>query len=301
MNSLSITQALEKEKVLLSDGGWGTFLQKRGLKAGECPELWNIEREEEVFLIAQAYIEAGSDILETNTFGGNSFKLSHFGLTGRLDELNRVGVEISRRAAGDERWVIASVGPTGKILIMGDVTEEDLYRSFAEQVGPLAEGGADAMMIETMSDAAEAALAVRAAKDTTPCEVVCSFTFERTVHGDFRTMMGVAPGKAAEEAVAAGADIVGVNCGNGYDGLDMVVRELKEASGGKPVLIQANAGIPKRVSGVEVFPAEPEEMADQVALWIESGASIIGGCCGTMPEHIAALRRAVDRYTEKSK
>lgn len=291
---------METKKVLVSDGGWGTFLQKKGLKAGECPELWNLEREDEVLDIARQYIEAGSDILETNTFGGNSFKLSHFGLTDRLGEINRTGVEISRRAAGEDRWVMASVGPTGKILITGDVTEDDLYRAFAEQVKPLAAGGADAMMIETMSDAAEAALAVRAAKDNTSCEVICSFTFERTVHGDFRTMMGVAPGKAAEEAVAAGADIVGVNCGNGYDGLDMVVRELKQASGGKTVLIQANAGIPERVGGVEVFPAQPEEMADQVALWIESGASIIGGCCGTMPEHIAALRRAVDQYTEKS-
>ena len=298
MNSLSITQALEREKVLLSDGGWGTFLQKKGLKPGECPEMWNLEREEEVLDIARQYIKAGSDILETNTFGANGFKLTHFGLTDRLDELNRVGVELSRRAAGDERWVMASVGPTGKMLITGDVTEEDLYRAFADQVKPLAAGGADARMIETMSDAAEAALAVRAAKENTPCEVVCSFTFERTVHGDFRTMMGVAPGKAAEEAVAAGADIVGVNCGNGYDGLDMVVRELKEGSGGKPVLIQANAGIPKRVGGVEVFPAEPGEMAEQVALWIESGAQIIGGCCGTMPEHIAALRRAVDDYKQ---
>lgn len=287
---------MEKKKILLSDGGWGTFLQKKGLEAGECPELWNLEREEEVLDIARKYIEAGADILETNTFGGNSFKLSYFGLTDRSEELNRIGVELSRRAAGDDRWVMASVGPTGKMLITGDVTEDDLYRSFAEQVKYLAAGGADAMMIETMSDAAEAALAVRAAKDTTSCEVVCSFTFERTVHGDFRTMMGVAPGKAAEEAVAAGADIVGVNCGNGYEGLDMVVRELKEGSGGKPVLIQANAGIPERVGGVEVFPADPGELAEQVALWIESGAAIIGGCCGTMPEHIEALRRAVDGY-----
>ncbi|MFW5769727.1 MAG: homocysteine S-methyltransferase family protein, partial [Spirochaetota bacterium] len=277
MNSKSITQALERQKVLVSDGGWGTFLHKKGLKAGECPELWNLEREDEVLDIARRYIEAGSDILETNTFGGNSFKLSHFGLTDRLGEINRTGVELSRTAAGEDRWVMASVGPTGKILITGEVTEDDLYRAFAEQVKHLAAGGADAMMIETMSDAAEAALAVRAAKDNTSCEVICSFTFERTVHGDFRTMMGVAPGKAAEEAVAAGADIVGVNCGNGYEGLDMVVRELKQASGGKPVLIQANAGIPERIGGVEVFPAEPEELAGRVALWIESGANIIGG------------------------
>lgn len=296
MNSLSITQALEREKILVSDGGWGTFLQKKGLETGTCPELWNLQRKDDVLDIARQYVEAGADILETNTFGGNSFKLSYFGLTDRSDEINRVGVELSRREAGDNRWVMASMGPTGKMLITGEVTEEDLYRSFAEQVKPLAAGGADAMMVETMSDAAEAALAVRAAKENTSCEVICSFTFERTVHGDFRTMMGVSPGKAAEEAAAAGADIVGVNCGNGYEGLDKVVRELKEASGGKPVLIQANAGIPKRVGGVEVFPAEPEEMAEQVALWIESGARIIGGCCGTMPEHIAALRRGVDKY-----
>jgi 5-methyltetrahydrofolate--homocysteine methyltransferase len=147
-----------------------------------------------------------------------------------------------------------------------------------------------------MSDVEEAIQAIMAVKENTGLEVTASFTFEASAKGEFRTMMGVSPAKAAEEAVAAGADIVGANCGRGYEGLDKVIAEIKETVPAIPIIIQANAGIPKNVKGVDVFPATPDEMAEQVSLWIESGSSIIGGCCGTMPEHIRAIRDAVDSY-----
>jgi 5-methyltetrahydrofolate--homocysteine methyltransferase len=147
-----ITELLKSGKTLISDGAWGTFLHLKGLQPGECPELWNITHEKEVLEIAQSYIDAGADMIETNSFGGSSFKLKHYGLQNKVYELNRAAAAISRKAAGSVKLVLGSVGPTGVILMMGEVTPEELYESFKEQVVALEEGGADAIIIETMSD-----------------------------------------------------------------------------------------------------------------------------------------------------
>ncbi len=289
-----IIDALKKGRILVADGAWGTALQARGLTGGECPELWNVEHPEIVLEVARSYIEAGSNLIETNTFGGNRYKLEYYGLGDRVAELNREGVRLSREAAGEDNWVIASIGPTGKMTVMGDVTEEDFYRVFKEQAVALEEGGADAAVIETMSALDEALAAVRAVKENTSLEIISTFTYEPTVQGDFKTMMGLGPKEAAMETVKAGADIVGANCGKGYEGMTKIIEEIRSVLPDIPIIIQANAGLPELVDGVSVFPATPGEMAEQNPYWIDAGVNIIGGCCGTTDAHIRAIRKTVD-------
>ncbi|MDR3645088.1 MAG: homocysteine S-methyltransferase family protein [Clostridia bacterium] len=288
-----ITEVVGSGKILVSDGAWGTFLYKKGLKAGECPELWCIDRFDDVKDIAKCYIDAGSDMTESNSFGGSSLMLGKLGLANRAAEINEAAARASREAAGDDKWVIASIGPTGKMLVMEEVTEEEMYDSFKEQAIALEKGGADALCIETMSDIGEATLAIKAAKENTKCEVICTFTYSKTVRGDYKTMMGVSPVDAAKASLEAGADIIGANCGNGMERMIEIVKEIRTVAPKTPILIHANAGLPTNINGVDVFPETPEMMASFVDQLIDSGANIIGGCCGTTPDHIRAIKKAV--------
>lgn len=288
-----ITDELKGGKVLVSDGAWGTFLQQKGLKPGECPEEWNITRSADVFEIAKSYLDAGADMVETNSFGGSRFKLARYGKEDKVYEFNRAAAEISRKAAGPDRFVLGSIGPTGKLLIMEEVTGEELYDAFREQAMALEAGGVNAIMIETMTDLDEACIAVRAAKENTGCEVFCTMTFEKIIGGGYRTMMGISPAEMAEALVAAGADLVGTNCGNGIEDMIGMVQEIRTVNTVIPVLVHANAGMPQFRDGVTTFPETPDDMARRVKDIIAAGANIVGGCCGTTPGHISKVREVV--------
>jgi 5-methyltetrahydrofolate--homocysteine methyltransferase len=288
-----IVSEIQKGRILVSDGAWGTFLQKKGLQPGECPEQWNVTRAEDVLDIAKSYIEAGADMIETNSFGGNYFKLKGYGLETKVRELNKAASEISRQAAGSEKFVLGSVGPTGKLIMMDEVSPEELYDCFKMQSLALEEGGADAIVIETMTDLEEAIIAVKAAKENTGCEVICTMTFDKILSGEYRTMMGVSPSEMTVALVQAGASIIGANCGNGIEDMIAIVKEIRDVNANIPILIHANAGMPQYCDGDTVFPESPQDMASRVIEIIQAGANIIGGCCGTTPSHISHVNRIV--------
>ena len=292
---MTILDELKQNKILLSDGAWGTFLQAKGMSPGECPELWNIDHRSDVLNIAESYIKAGSDIIETNSFGASRLKLSQYGLGDRTVEINRAAASISREAAGINKHVAGSVGPTGKMLLMGDVTETELYDSFSEQAIALEKGGADIIIIETMSALDEASIAVKAARENTECVVIVTMTFSKDPQGRFFTMMGVSPAEMVISMKEAGAHIIGSNCGNGIEDMIGVVKEIKAADNNIPVMIQANAGTPEFIDGVTVYRESPGMMASFVPQLIKAGVNILGGCCGTTPEHIRQMGKALGR------
>lgn len=291
-----ITEKTKSGKILISDGAWGTFLHEKGLKPGECPESWNLTRPDDVFDVAKSYILAGADMIETNSFGGSRFKLKNYVLAEKTVEINEAAARISREAAGDDKHVLGSIGPTGVILMMGEVKAEELYNAFKEQAVALEKGGADAIIVETMSDLEEAVLAVKAAKENTSCEVICTMTFEKTVTGEYKTMMGISPAEIPDRLIRAGANIIGSNCGNGTKGMIDIAKELRQSNPDIPIIIHGNAGIPKYLKGQTVFQETPEETASYVPQLIAAGVNIIGGCCGTTPEHIRKIAEKVHNH-----
>ncbi len=277
-------------RVTLADGAWGTELDKLGCPPGYCREEWNISKPELVEKVAASYVAAGSEIILTNTFGGNRIVLASHGFEARMREFNEAGACISRRAAGHRAKVFGSMGPSGRMLLIGEVDEKTLYDVFREQAEALAAGGADGLVVETMADLTEAMTAVRAAK-TTGLPVVGSMTFD-SGRDKSCTLMGVTPEQAVQGLTEAGADVIGCNCGIGIDNYIKVAGRLRAATS-KPIWVKANAGLPEIDGSRVVYRMTPKEFAQKARQVIEAGANIIGGCCGTTPEFINVLAAAV--------
>jgi len=297
----SLRERLDSRRLLVADGAWGTRLQEGGLQAGECPELWNVDRPRDVQAVAEEYLAAGSDLILTNTFGGSPLMLRRHGLAERIGELNAAGARLSLeavQAAGGRALVAASVGPTGELPApLGTIGEEELEEGFRRQVRAVLEAGVRIVCVETMIDLTEACCAVRGARQAArelglAVEVMATLTYGPTPSG-YRTAMGVDVAQTVAGLTRAGADVLGSNCGNGIEQMLPIAAAFRALSA-LPLLVQANAGLPVLEGGRAVFRQGPEDMARHVPSLARAGASIIGGCCGTGPAHIAALRRAVD-------
>ncbi len=296
-----LTEKLAARRLLVGDGAWGTRLQERGLEPGECPELWNVTQPREVRRVAEEYLAAGSDLILTNTFGGSPLMLRRHGLEERTEELNAAGARLSLEAAaaaGGRALVAASVGPTGELPApLGTFSEAELEEAYRRQMRALLRAGVRLLCVETMIDLTEACCAVRAAKAAArelglAVEVMATLTYGPTP-GGYRTAMGVDIPQTVEGLTRAGADALGSNCGNGIEQMLPIAAAFRALTA-LPLLVQANAGLPVLEGGRTVFRQGPEDMARHVPALVRAGASILGGCCGTGPAHIVALRKAVD-------
>ncbi len=283
-----------QERLLLADGAMGTVLQNRGLETGECQEEWNISHREEIKNIHAAYLHAGCDLILTNTFGGNRFCLRKFGREDKVKEFNKAGVGIVKELVKDsqETFIVGDVGPTGEFMEpLGTVTFETLCEVFREQVFVLAEEGVDALIIETMSDLQEARAAIKAAKET-DLPVLVSLSFNPGQRG-FRTMMGLDVPLAVQGLTEAGADVLGTNCGEvNLQEMAEIIKEMRSLTD-KPLLAQPNAGKPTLIEGKTTYNQSPEEMSADVKKLMEAGVNIIGGCCGTTPDHLARMAQVI--------
>ncbi len=283
-------------RVLVGDGAMGTELQRAGLQPGRAGESWNLEEPARVEAIHRAYADSGSDLVLTNTFGANPWVLGRYRLADSLEQINRNAAEIARRAVPPGVFVLGDIGPTGALLKpLGDATIEQLSDAFLRQAKALLAGSADGIIVETMSAIEEAVAAVRAAREAGAPFVIGSMAFDKTKDGSFRTMMGVGPEHAARALVEAGADVVGANCGTNmaigdYAALVTVLRSAVAC----PVMMQPNAGRPELVGGKTVYRLSPDGFGEAMRAVIQAGARVVGGCCGTTPAHIKALRQTVN-------
>jgi 5-methyltetrahydrofolate--homocysteine methyltransferase len=285
---------LQAKEILVADGAMGSFLFQRGLKAGESPESVNLNNPQVLVQIADLYFKAGADIVQTNSFGGSPLKLAQYGLDNKTEEINRIAAQCVRQVVGDKAYVSGSCGPTGKMLKpLGEVEVDKMREGFHRQITGLVKGGVDIICVETMTDLTEAILAVKAAKSIDPgLPVMATMTFDPTPRGFF-TIMGISITQAVKDLTEAGADVLGSNCGNGLEKMIQIAQEFREETK-LPIIIQSNAGKPEMKKGKLEYPEGPAFFGEKVKDLIRAGVSIIGGCCGTTPEHIQAIRQAVD-------
>lgn len=289
----AIYEALENA-VLASDGAMGTMLQERGLTDGGAPELWNIEKPEEIEAVLEAYAAAGAKFITTNTFGATRGRLELHGLADRVFELNQAGAAIARKVADRHpgSFVMGDIGPSGELMDpMGTLTPESAKELFAEQIRGLVAGGVDAILIETMSDLAEVEAAVEAAKEVAPgMPIIATMSFDTNL----RTMMGVKPAMAVTHLSSIGVRIIGANCGRGTDEMRQIAQEMVDARPeGVFIITQSNSGLPKLVGDTFIYEGTPDEMAKYAAEMKEMGVNIVGSCCGSTPAHTKAIAAAI--------
>ena len=289
---------LKEKRVLIADGATGTELQKAGLVPGSAPELWNVENQDAIRALYQGYVDAGADMFLTNTFGGTSIRLKREGLDDRVVELNSTAAQLAReiadahaRAHARDVLVVGDMGPTGGMLApLGTLSYEDVVAAYAEQAGALAEGGADVLLIETMSDLTEIEAAIEGARQATDLPIMATMSFDTKG----RTMMGVKPEKAAQKLHALGVDVMGANCGRTLTETLAAVLKMREAVPDAVLMAKPNAGLPHIESGDLVYDVTPDVMAEYACKFVEeAGVKIFGGCCGSTPEHIAAVVAAL--------
>ncbi len=296
MANRSLIDRLAAGEVLVADGAMGTNLQERGLALGMAPEMWVFDNPAEVLRLHRDFLEAGAQILLTDTFGGTCLRLAHSGLSDRAAEVNRRAVALAREAAGSADVLVAgSMGPTGQLLQpLGDLAPDAAVDAYAQQARALAEAGADFLVIETQFDMGEATSAIKGARSTTTLPLVCSFSYDMGT----RTMMGLEPARVAAEVTALGVDVVGVNCGKSLaDNLENL-RTVRAATR-LPVWMKPNAGLPRMGPDLRaVYDVSPAQMGQEASAWLAAGARVIGGCCGTTPGHLREIARAVAMVRE---
>jgi 5-methyltetrahydrofolate--homocysteine methyltransferase len=292
-NLESILKNISDGKIFVADGAMGSMLMQKGLQAGECPEQLNLHDPEIVKEVAQLYFQSGADIIQTNTFGGTPLKLSDYSLEEKCSEINKAAVQIVNSVTGGKAYISGSCGPTGKMLEpFGEMSEEEAFDNFKLQTAALIDAGADMLCIETMIDLNESLIAIKAARSNSQAiPIAATLTFNKTPAG-FVTIMGNNIDTVSKSLIDYGADIIGSNCGNGIDNMVEIANEFRNISN-HPLLIQANAGIPDIVDGTTTYPETPEFFVARVNALIDAGVSIIGGCCGTTPEHIRQIKNAV--------
>lgn len=286
---------LQQEKVVLADGAMGTELINRGLKVGEPPESWNVTHPELVRDIQQKYVEAGAEIILTNTFGGNRLKLKRAGMEEKWSEFNYAGVKIAREAAGNKSLVAGDLGPTGEFIQpYGDYHPLDIYRVYVEQVQILVEEGVDLLLIETMTDSQELEIAIRACRDHSSLPIVGCASFNKK-GGDFRTFMGTSVSQIVKIMEEPGVTGIGTNCGDiTPEEMSQLIKKMARLTS-RFLWAKPNAGLPAIKEGKTIYPLSPEEFSSGVQKIVEAGVKIIGGCCGTSPEHIRILKTDLER------
>jgi 5-methyltetrahydrofolate--homocysteine methyltransferase len=290
---MDLHSALTTHKILIADGGTGSQLIKAGLKSGTAPESWNLDNPQAILNHYQSYLDAGSDIILTNTFGGSALKLTTYKLDGQTEEINRQAALLARQAAGPDRLVFGDVGPCGKMLKpVGKTPVEEVEESFVRQITGLAAGGVDAILVETMSDLEEAKAGVRAAKRICSLPIIVTMSFDS--HG--RTMMGVKPSAAATTLWPLGLAAIGANCGRTltetYDAVVAMMQAVPDAT----YMAKPNAGLPHMdQTGESVYDVTPEVMAEYSRKFMDLGVKIFGGCCGSNPDHIRAVSRELKK------
>jgi len=294
----AVLDRIKQGEILVCDGAMGSLLMDRAKEhlQGTCPEYINLSHPEIIEEIAGLYINAGADIIETNTFGGSPLKLANFSLDDKTEEINEAAIRAAKNGSNNKAYICASVGPCGKLLKpFGDTEPKEMYESFYRQIKVIVDTAADMIIVETMTDLNEALLAVEATRNISSLiPVIVSMTYESTPKG-FLTIMGKSIEMVSKKLENSGVDIIGSNCGNGIENLVLIAKEHKKHLK-LPLMIQANAGIPELREGIPVYPETPEFMAEKCEELIKFGVSIIGGCCGTTPAHISAIRKVVDSH-----